>query len=210
AEMAAANPSAAMVDRLYLAFFQRYPDDEGWDHWIDARADGHRLEDIAEWFAESNEFTNRYGSSDFSFFLDQLYVDVLGRPPDAAGKAYWLDMLGRGEVTRGTVVVYFSESAEMLRLTRSRSELTIVRRALGQARPSDADVAAWDAKRASSDLQAAVSGLLAQQSERHGRGCFGVGRNSRSERSERLRGVYGRWSCCASRPRMFRRWPKLP
>ena len=162
AEMAAANPSAAMVDRLYLAFFQRYPDGEGWDHWVDARADGHRLEDIAEWFAESNEFTNRYGSSDFSVFLDQLYVDVLGRPPDADGKAYWLGMLGRGEVTRGTVVVYFSESAEMLRLTRSRSELTIVRRALGQARPSDADVAAWDAKRASSDLQAAITGLLAE------------------------------------------------
>ncbi len=161
AEIAKANPSAAMVDRLYLAFFQRFPDDGGWDHWIEARADGHRLEDIAEWFAESDEFTNRYGMSDFSVFLDQLYIDVLGRPPDAEGKAYWLNMLGRGEVTRGTVVVYFSESAEMLRLTRSRSELTVIRRALGQARPGDAEVAGWDATRASADLQTAIAGLLA-------------------------------------------------
>ncbi|MGI9597395.1 MAG: DUF4214 domain-containing protein [Acidimicrobiales bacterium] len=161
AEIAAANPSAAMVDRLYLAFFQRFPDEEGWDHWIDARAEGHRLEDIAEWFAESNEFDKRYGSADFSTFLDQLYVDVLGRAPDQEGKAYWLALLDADEITRGTVVVYFTESAEMLRVAQPRTELTVIRRALGQDRPTDDEVAEWQALRASTDLETAIDGLLA-------------------------------------------------
>ncbi len=160
AEIAEANPSAAMIDRLYLAFFQRFPDDDGWDHWIDTRADGHRLEDIAEWFAESTEFSNRYGSVDFSSFLDQLYIDVLGRAPDQEGKTYWLGLLSENEVTRGTVVVYFTESAEMLRVAQPRSELTVIRRALGQPRPTDDEVAAWEAVRATTGLEAAIADLL--------------------------------------------------
>ena len=160
AEIVEGNPSAAMVDRLYLAFFQRYPDAQGWDHWIEARGDGHRLEDIAEWFADGDEFTNRYGDTSFGEFLDQLYVDVLGRPADAAGRAYWLDLLASGDVTRGTVVVYFTESAEMRRVTLHRSELTVVRRALGLPRPSDAEVADWAATRATTGLEPAIAALV--------------------------------------------------
>ena len=160
AEIIDANPSAAMVDRLYLAFFQRYPDADGWDHWIEARSDGHRLEDIAEWFAESEEFTNRYGSLNFSVLLDRLYLDVLGRAPDEDAKAYWLNLLDEGEITRGTIVVYFTESAELRRVAKYRSELTVIRRALGQDRPTEVEVAEWETLRQDTDLEAAIAGLL--------------------------------------------------
>ncbi len=159
-QIAHANPSAAMVDRLYLAFFQRYPDAEGWDHWIEARSDGHRLEDIAEWFAESDEFTNRYGDVSFTEFLDQLYIDVLGRPPDEAGKQYWLGLLNDGAVNRGTIVVYFTESAEMRRVAKWRTELTVIRRALGEDRPTEADVEAWRRIRETVELEPAIDDLL--------------------------------------------------
>lgn len=161
AEIVEANPSAAMVDRLYLAFFQRYPDAEGWDHWIEARSEGHRLEDIAEWFAESDEFQNRYGSVDFSELLDRLYLDVLGRAPDEDGKAYWLGLLNNDEITRGTIVVYFTESAELRGVAKYRSELTVIRRALGQDRPTEAEVEAWRTLRQSADLETAIDGILA-------------------------------------------------
>ncbi|MEM7274672.1 MAG: DUF4214 domain-containing protein [Actinomycetota bacterium] len=160
AQVAEGNPSAAMVDRLYLAFFQRPPDGGGWDHWIDARSDGHRLEDIAEWFAESDEFVARYGSGDFSAFLDLLYRDVLGREPDQDGKTYWLGQLEAGAVNRGTIVVYFTESTEMRTLAQWRSELTIIRRALGQSRPSDAEVEAWRVLRTGTDLETAIADLV--------------------------------------------------
>jgi len=160
AQVVDSNPSAAMIDRLYLAFFQRYPDTDGWDHWIAARGDGNRLEDIAEWFAESEEFQNRYGSVDFSGFLDRLYLDVLGRSPDEDGKSYWLGLLRAGRVTRGTIVVYFTESAELRRVAGPRSELIVVHRALGLDRPTDAEVEAWRTRRQSVDLVTAVDEVV--------------------------------------------------
>ena len=160
AELVESNPSAAMIDRLYLAFFQRDPDDAGLDHWVEARGDGHRLEDIAEWFAESNEFQTRYGGTDFSEFLDRLYTEVLGRPADPDGKAYWLRLLSEGQVTRGTIVVYFTESAELRRVASARNELLVVRRALGLGRPSAEDLQAWTALRASTDLAPAIDTLI--------------------------------------------------
>jgi hypothetical protein len=155
------NPSAAMIDRLYLAFFQREPDAEGWDHWVATRGDGHRLEDIAEWFAESEEFQRRYGGVTFSEFLDRLYTDVLGRAPDGDGKAYWLGLLREGRVTRGTIVVYFTESAELRRVAEPRSELTVLHRALGLDRPTGAELEAWKTTRQGTSLAAAIDLLVA-------------------------------------------------
>ena len=161
ADAVTANPSAGMVDRLYLAFFQRPPDDDGWDHWIEVRSGGLQLEEIAESFAQSEEFERRYGSVNFSVLLDRLYADVLGRAPDAEGKAYWLDLLDRGEVSRGTIVVYFTESAEFRRAARGRTELTVVNRVLELERPTAAEITAWNRLRSTTDLETAVSGLLA-------------------------------------------------
>ncbi|MEM7326535.1 MAG: DUF4214 domain-containing protein [Actinomycetota bacterium] len=161
AEVAAGNPSAAMLDRLYLAFFQRYPDTSGWDHWIDTRSQGHRLEDIAEWFAESEEFLLRYGDADFSDFLDLLYADVLDRAPDEEGKAYWLNELADGRVTRGTIVVYFTESVELRSIVQWRSELTVIHRALGLERPTDAEIEAWRLLRVDRDIESSVAEVLA-------------------------------------------------
>lgn len=158
-----ANPSAAMVDRLYLAFFQREPDIEGWEHWIGARGDGHGLEDIAEWFAESEEFQRRYAGVDFSEFLDRLYVDVLGRPSDGDGKAYWLGLLRDGKVSRGTIVVYFTEGAELRRVAERRSELTVLHRALGLARPTSAELDDWATLRAGSDAAQAIESRFAAE-----------------------------------------------
>lgn len=161
ATVASGNPSAAMLDRLYLAFFQRYPDAGGWDHWIDTRSEGHRLEDIAEWFAESDEFIARYGDAEFSDFLDLLYADVLNRTPDESGKEYWLGELADGRVTRGTIVVYFTESVELRSVAQWRSELTVIHRALGYERPTDAQIEAWRVLRVDSNIETAVASLLA-------------------------------------------------
>ncbi|MEM9561710.1 MAG: DUF4214 domain-containing protein [Actinomycetota bacterium] len=160
AEIIEGNPSAAMIDRLYLAFFQRDPDKDGLEHWIGTRGDGHRLEDIAEWFAESDEFKTRYGGTDFGEFLDRLYAEVLGRPSDAEGRAYWLGLLNSGQVTRGTIVVYFTESAELRRVAQSGNELMVVHKALGWDRPTAAQVDAWSSTRATTSLVDAIDSLI--------------------------------------------------
>ncbi|MFW2381737.1 MAG: DUF4214 domain-containing protein, partial [Acidimicrobiales bacterium] len=118
------NTAGASLDRLYEAYFLRQADTDGFNYWMNQFRAGASLAEIAEWFADSEEFQTRYAGLDFSVFLDQLYRDVLGREPDEAGKAYWMDLLNRGLLTRGTIVIQFTEGTELVNATRHRSEVT--------------------------------------------------------------------------------------
>ena len=156
-----AESTASVIDRLYLAFFLRYPDTDGIRYWIGVRASGYAIEEIAEWFADSSEYQARYEGTSFSQFLDQLYVDVLNRPPDQSGKAYWLDLLERGVVTRGTIVVYFTESAEMKLVSANRNEIVALSLVKNGTAPTDADVQAWQTMRASQSTVDALTSWYA-------------------------------------------------
>jgi hypothetical protein len=150
----------AQVDRLYVAFFLRLPDQGGYEYWIDTAADGSSLEEIAEYFALGEEFVNRYGDKDFGAFLDQLYSDVLFRAPDEAGKQYWMDQLESGNVTRGTIVVYFTEGAELRNATSFRSEVVALTSLVEKRMPTDAEIEQWVELRTSTSFADAAQQLV--------------------------------------------------
>lgn len=150
----------AQVDRLYVAFFLRLPDQGGYEYWIDTAADGSSLEEIAEYFALGEEFVNRYGNKDFGAFLDQLYSDVLFRAPDEDGKQYWLDQLESGNVTRGTIVVYFTEGAELRNATSFRSEVVALTSLMEKRMPTDTEIEQWVELRASTSFADAAQQLV--------------------------------------------------
>lgn len=99
------------VARLYEAYFLRRPDISGFDFWTEKRGSGWSLRSISEYFAQSSEFTRRYGSLSNGGFIDRIYRNVLGRNPDPGGKAFWTSKLDGGE-SRGEVMLQFSESPE--------------------------------------------------------------------------------------------------
>lgn len=101
----------APLERLYFAYFGRYADDPGLRYWAAQRQAGLGQEAISQGFAGSDEFTTRYGQLSNAAFVDQMYLNILGRAPDAGGRAYWLQRLDTG-LTRGALVVGFSESVE--------------------------------------------------------------------------------------------------
>jgi hypothetical protein len=106
------------IERLYQAYFLRASDDTGLDFWIAQYTTGLRnLANISDWFAQSPEFINRYGALDNTQFVRQIYLNVLGRDPDPAGLWYWVGRLNDRSLTRGTVLVNFSESAEFVSRT---------------------------------------------------------------------------------------------
>lgn len=152
---------AADIDRLYVAFFDRLPDLGGYEYWIDR--DDLDLAHMADFFADSDEFRTQYEGLDFGDFLDLLYVNVLGREPDASGKAYWLGRLDDPDdpVTRGTIVSYFTDSPELRGLTRERSEIVALTALIEDRMPNADDVDAWIAIRADHDLSEAVEIYLA-------------------------------------------------
>lgn len=149
--------TAGTVDRLYLAFFRRYPDGDGLRYWIRVLGEGHRPEEVAEWFAESDEFRVRYHGVDFGVFLDRLYLDVLGRQPDPDGKAFWLAELESGAINRGTIVVQFIESVELRELTARRNELVALSLVKDGTVPTAAQLDAWTQLRASLSVGAATA-----------------------------------------------------
>lgn len=100
------------VTRLYQAYFLRTPDKAGLEYWIDQRLGGRSMASISGYFARSSELIGRYGHLSDRALVAQVYENVLGRPGEAAGVAYWTNEITRGRRSRGAVLLGFSESPE--------------------------------------------------------------------------------------------------
>ncbi len=103
----------ARIARLYLAYFGRLPDAEGWEYWNREYATGVSLAVISNSFAVSSEFTRTSVLTDEEF-VTHVYRQVLKRDPDPEGFAYWLEQLA-GRTDRGDLVLYFSDGIEFIR-----------------------------------------------------------------------------------------------
>ena len=144
---AVGEPSERMV-RLYSAYFQRLPDFGGYGYWVRGLRSGRSLKSVSDTFAASSEFRNRYGSLSNAAFVDLVYPNDLGRNPDAAGRRYWVGKLDRRSMSRGSVMLNFSESSENIRKMESVVDAVKLRAGMLQRMPTSgehsADVAYLD------------------------------------------------------------------
>lgn len=101
----------AQVSRLYQATLGRNADPLGLNHHTDRLDTGSSLSEIAGDFVNSPEFQSVYGQLSDQAFVETLYHNVLGRPAEAEGLAYWTGRLAAGN-SRGEIVTGFSESRE--------------------------------------------------------------------------------------------------
>lgn len=97
------------VDQMYQTLLNRPADPDGRAWWISQLQLGMTLEDLCINFVTSPEYLANLSSD--SAFIDELYIDLLGRPADAVGKATWLAALGAG-VSRADIVRGFLRSDE--------------------------------------------------------------------------------------------------
>ncbi len=108
------------VARLYVAYFGRSPDVDGARYWNTLYASGRLdLAAISDAFAASPEFANRYRTADGQpvgnrRFVGLVYENVLNRRPDPEGWDYWTAMLDQGRLSRGELMIGFSESTEFV------------------------------------------------------------------------------------------------
>ncbi len=103
--------TAGQAYRLYQAAFNRTPDIGGLGYQMNALDQGLTLQQVAQNFINSPEFSRTYGSLSTSEFVTQLYANVLHRAPDEGGLAYHIARLDAG-VPRAGVLEGFSESPE--------------------------------------------------------------------------------------------------
>jgi len=105
--------NAGQAYRLYRAAFDRAPDEFGIGFWISRLDLGTSLKAVANAFVASNEFKTMYGANPGNAELvAKFYINILDRAPDAAGSAFWTQMLDSGAVSRADVLLAFSESPE--------------------------------------------------------------------------------------------------
>ncbi len=104
------------IERLYSAYFLRSPDSKGLAYWKKEILSGSYLVTVSDSFAGSQEFQTRYANLDDQGFVDLVYRNVLQRSGDESGRAYWLSQIRSG-MTRGSLMMYFSESTEYVKLT---------------------------------------------------------------------------------------------
>ena len=152
--------------RLYFAYFNRFPDWEGLQYYIAERARSTPMDSIAEEFAGSREFGIRYGHLDNAAFLDRVFENVLAGP-DSAQRTFWLAQLDSGAMTRGQVMLAFSESIDF-RTVRSNAVFIAIAyaEALGRA-PEPAEFRRWVRFLDSGNPRSAViDGLLATSRRR--------------------------------------------
>lgn len=96
---------------LYLGLLDRLPDEAGARYWSRVVADGTPVAAVASSFLASDEFQQRFGGIDDGAFVDLVYRQVLGRPAEPAGRAYWTSRLGR-DLTRAELLVRLTGSPE--------------------------------------------------------------------------------------------------
>ncbi len=112
ASAAESGPDERSVERLYLAYFDRLPDDAGLAYWNGEVAGGRSLASVSEQFARSPEFATLYGALSNAEFVELVYQNVLGRSPEAEGLTHWTSQLDTGALDRGGVMLGFSDSEE--------------------------------------------------------------------------------------------------
>ena len=96
------------VESYYEEFLHRTTD-AGAATWVNAMLAGASEEDVAEAILDSPEYQAAH--PDATGFIQNLYVDVLGRPADTAGVAVWQAALASGQA-RSAVVSDFVNSTE--------------------------------------------------------------------------------------------------
>ncbi|HMJ79297.1 MAG TPA: DUF4214 domain-containing protein [Iamia sp.] len=130
----------APLIRLYQAVFLRPPDTAGMAYWLAQLRAGRSLTWVASAFAASPEFRTQYGALDDGEFVDRVYENVLGRPADPDGRAYWVGVLASGQ-PRGKIVLSFSQSTENRAATQALVDVVGLHLAMLRRAPTAAEVA---------------------------------------------------------------------
>ena len=136
------SKAGEQIARLYFAAFNRIPDTDGFLFWMGVQRNGGSNTQIAQTFAQSDEFVTKYGSSlSNTQYLDLIYQNVLGRAADGAGRDYWTQQMAAG-MSRGEILNQFAQSPEFTVSAATKVNASLIYTTLVGRMPTTAEVAA--------------------------------------------------------------------
>jgi len=110
------NPTATQaiqdsVANLYIAFFGRAPDAEGFGYWVEEISAGVSPFKTAGDFALSKEWTSNYGGLTPEQQVNLFYQNTFGRNADEAGLNYWVNNIVTGGLPFSSVAYQIINAA---------------------------------------------------------------------------------------------------
>jgi hypothetical protein len=98
------------VAALYVAIFNRAPDQAGLTYWTAQITAGQSFASVVNGFTQHEVFTAGIGALANADFVNALYTNILGSAGDAAGVAFWTAALAAGQ-TKAQVLASFVSGA---------------------------------------------------------------------------------------------------
>ncbi|MCP1831708.1 hypothetical protein J2R76_000136 [Bradyrhizobium sp. USDA 4532] len=99
------------IARLYYGVLGRAPDPLGLSGWTGLVDDGLSFKNLAQAFLNSPEYQNTHSGLSDAQFVDNLYINALGRHAESTGLQGWTELLSHG-LPRADVALAISESQE--------------------------------------------------------------------------------------------------
>jgi len=97
------------IAKIYVGYFGRSPDPDGFNYWISDEASGFSVPQIAESFSEQVEARELYpylvnpNVADPVNFVRSVYQNLFDRNPDPEGEAFWVNELNEANGSREAV-----------------------------------------------------------------------------------------------------------
>jgi len=101
--------AANIVQKAYVAFFNRPADVMGLDFWTKSSG---TLESLLNTFAGSAEYTNQYTGMNSVQIVNQIYQNLFARDAEPAGLISWAGKLDRKELTLGNIASSIADGAQ--------------------------------------------------------------------------------------------------
>lgn len=134
--------SIGAVTRSFLGYLGRPPDPSGLAYWVGKIRGGTSSAKVDASLAASPEFQRRQAGLTDGEFVDALYADLLARPADPGGRAYWLRKLASG-TSRASVVASYVTQPESIRATAPDVAVSIGTVGLLGRAPTTAERTEW-------------------------------------------------------------------
>ena len=107
-----ATSSSSTVASFYLAYYGRPADPAGLAYWTaQLEQAGGNFGAIIESFSNSTESTARFGTLTPEERIAQIYSELLGREPEPAGAAYWLNQITSGNLSIAELALTIQQNA---------------------------------------------------------------------------------------------------
>jgi len=110
--MAIVTTHVAAVQQMYVAYFGRPADTAGLDYWTNVvEANAGATAAVSAAFAASPEYIVTYFGQTNTQIVNNIYQNLFGRDADAAGSAYWANLLTNGTIKVDTIVAEVAKAA---------------------------------------------------------------------------------------------------